>query len=277
MKLVKELPKSILFSLFLHFVPTRFLISSKKEKLPVTVSLTSIPSRLNSLHIVIKSLFNQSHLPLKIILWLHEDLKTKLPKRLEKLQSNLFEIKYSHLTCSHRKLIHTLKEHQEAIIITCDDDLIYRGNLLINLYTEYLKFPNEITANTTYQIKFDNKNGYLPYNAWKFKAPPFNPKAQIPVGAWCILYPPNSLSNKVFNEDLFLKLTPKADDLWFKAMALLNGTNSRQSENPPKEPIPIIGSQKVALKKDNISKNKNDKQWAALSKHFNLDKLIKEN
>ncbi len=74
---------------------------------------------------------------------------------------------------------------------------------------------------------------------------------------------------------MFLKLTPKADDLWFKAMALLNNTISRQSENLPKEPIPIIGSQKIALKNDNISKNKNDSQWAALSTHFKLDTLLK--
>ena len=143
------------------------------------------------------------------------------------------------------------------------------------MYNEHLKFPEDIIANTTYQIKFDKKNGYLPYNSWKKKAPNSNPKTLIPVGAWGILYPPNSISKEVHNEYLFLKLTPKADDLWFKAMALLNNTISRQSENLPKEPIPIIGSQKIALKNDNISKNKNDSQWAALSTHFKLDTLLK--
>ncbi len=275
MKVVKELPKSLLYSLFLHFIPTKLLLSSKKESIPVIVSMTSIPSRLNTIHLVIKSLFNQTHKPSKIILWLHEDLKDKLPKRLKKLQNTLFEIKYSNLTCSHRKLIHTLKENPNAIIITCDDDLIYGKKLLVNLYHEHLKFTKDIIANTTYQIKLDN-NGYLPYAFWKKKEQVSNPKTLIPVGAWGILYPPNSISTEVFNEDLFLKLTPKADDLWFKAMALLNNTISRQSENLPKEPIPIIGSQKIALKNDNISKNKNDSQWAALSTHFKLDTLLKK-
>ncbi|WP_338356855.1 glycosyltransferase [Yeosuana marina] len=275
MKLVKELPKSLANSLYLHLVPTKFLYSSRKETLPVIVSMTSIPSRLNSIHLVIKSILNQTHKPKKIILWLHHDLKNKLPKRIKSLESSLFEIKYSHLTCSHRKLIHSLKEFPEDIIVTCDDDLIYNKHWLFKLYTEHLKHPKDIIANTTYQIKFDSEGKYKPYKEWKFKSDNANLLTYIPVGAWGILYPPKALSEIIFDEDLFLKLTPKADDLWFKAMALLKGTISRQSGNLPKEPIPIIGTQKVALKNDNVNKNKNDLQWEALSNHFNLYNILK--
>lgn len=274
MKVVKELPKSILHSLYLHFIPASFLVKNK-DALPVIVSLTSIPSRFSTLHLVIKSLFNQSHLPSKIILWLHEDLKNKLPKSITKLESTLFEINYSPLTCSHKKLVHTLENNPKAIIITCDDDLIYGKKLVHNLYKEHLKYPNDVIANTTNQIKFNDNNGYRPFNEWKLKDVEINHKALCPIGAWGILYPPNALSKEVFNQDLFLKLTPKADDLWFKAMALLNGTIARKSENLPKEPIPIIGTQKVALKKENISKNKNDIQWSAVSKHFNIFDILK--
>ncbi|WP_405296272.1 glycosyl transferase [Algibacter sp. Ld11] len=274
MKIVKELPKSIWHSIFLHFASPSFLVKDK-ETLPLIVSLTSIPSRFNTLHLVIKSLFNQSHLPTKIILWLHEDLKNNLPKSIERLQSSLFEIKYSPLTCSHKKLIHTLKNYPDSIIITCDDDLIYDKNLVKNLYEEHLKFPKDVIANRANQIKFDEDKGYRPFNQWKFKDVEMDMRALCPIGAWGILYPPHSLHNDIFNEDLFLKLTPKADDLWFKAMAILNGTLARQATNLPNEPIPIIGTQKVALKKENISKNKNDLQWEALSKHYNLYNVIK--
>lgn len=274
MKIVKELPKSIFHSLYLHFASSTSLIKNKKT-LPVIVSLTSIPSRFSTLHLVIKSLFNQSHLPKKIVLWLHEDLKSELPKSIDKLQSSLFEIKYSPLTCSHKKLIHTLENNPDSIIITCDDDLIYGKKLVENLYEEHLKYPKDVIANTTNQIKFNKNGDYRPFNEWKLNDVEVNPRAQCPIGAWGILYPPNALSKDIFNQELFLKLTPKADDLWFKAMALINGTIARKSENRPKEPIPIIGTQKVALKKDNISKNKNDLQWKALSDHYNLADLIK--
>lgn len=274
MKIIKELPKSIIYSLQLSLLPSKLLLS-KKEELPVIVSLTSIPSRLKSLHLVIKSIFNQSHKPKKIILWLNNEMQNQLPAKLKKIQSDLFEIKYTDLKCSHKKLIHTLEMYPKHIIITCDDDLIYRKKWLINLYEEHLKFPTDVIGNVAKEIKFSDKGHYLPYNQWKYDKNNTSAKTLVPVGAWGILYPPNSLSEKIFNKDLFLKLTPTADDLWFKAMTLLNNTASRQSSNPPKEPIPIINTQKESLKKENVKNNKNDIQWQALSAHFQLDKLIK--
>lgn len=98
--------------------------------------------------------------------------------------------------------------------------------------------------------------------------------AIVPIGAWGILYPPQSLSPQVTNHGLYMELAPKADDLWFKAMAVLAGTESVQAMNPPAEPIPIGGTQKVALKKENLNLDKNSVQWNAISRHFDLADLI---
>jgi hypothetical protein len=57
-------------------------------------------------------------------------------------------------------------------------------------------------------------------------------------------------------------------------MALIQGTQSIQASKTPKEPIPIIGTQKVALKKENLGQDKNTVQWNALEKHFNLSDII---
>ena len=84
------------------------MINVKKEEIPVIVSLTSIPSRLSTLHLTIRSLLNQDKRPKKIILWLHHSLKKEIPKNLAALENDLFEIMYSDLICSHRKLIHSL-------------------------------------------------------------------------------------------------------------------------------------------------------------------------
>lgn len=273
MKLVKELPKSIYYSLLLRLKSLKSL-TKHKEHIPVIVSLTSIPSRLDSLHLVIKSLYNQTVLPKKIILWLNESLKESVPKSLDQLQSDIFQIKFSHLTCSHKKLIHSLKEQSSEVILTCDDDLIYDKGFLKNIYEEHLIYPNEIIANRTVQIKINKLGEYLAYKEWRKKEKLINDKIFLGIGAWGILYPPNCMSEIVFNEELFLKLTPKADDLWFKGMSLLKGTLTRQSNKITKEPIPIIGSQKVSLKKENVDNNKNDLQWKKLSNHFNLKELI---
>ncbi len=275
MKVVKELPISILQSCKLMLIPSFILNRKEKDVLPVIISLTSIPSRLSTLHLVIKSLLNQDSRPKKILLWLNDDLKGRLPKKLSRLESDIFSICYSPLNCSHRKLIHTLESYPEDIIITCDDDLMYRKNWLSKIYQEHLKQPNAIIGNRTVHVNHDEKNNPLPFKQWRKKyVTKANPKALVPIGAWGILYPPQSLSKITIDSELFLKLAPKADDLWFKAMALLNGTLSLQSTDLPKEPIPIIGSQKVALKKDNLGKDKNTEQWNTLNKEFNLSDLI---
>jgi len=273
MKLVKELPKSIYYSIYYRLKQAKRL-TKNKNNIPVLVSLTSIPSRLPTLDIVIKSLLNQSVLPEKIILWLHTDLKNKLPRKLNILQSDLFEIKYSKLTCSHRKLIHTLEENPTNIIVTCDDDLIYNINWLKNIYNEHIQYPNSIIANKATQIKMDEDNNYKPFIHWRKKEESNLKNYLLPIGAWGILYPPNAMSKTIFDENLFLKLAPKADDLWFKSMSLLNNTISREAVHKTREPIPIIGSQKESLKKENVKLNKNEIQWNALSNHFNLKAIL---
>src|SRR5690554_7100194 len=113
---------------------------------PIVVSLTSIPSRLGTIHLTIRSLLAQSVVPKKIILWLHEDLKNKLPKTLSGLQSDCFEINYVRLTCSHRKLIHSIKKYPDSIIVTSDDDLMYEETWLERLYATHEKHPEDIIA-----------------------------------------------------------------------------------------------------------------------------------
>lgn len=276
MKVIKELPKSLLHSAYLTLAPVSRLCRADKQEVPVIISLTSIPSRLATLNLVIKCLFNQTHKPKKILLWLNDDLKDKIPARLSCLQSDLFEIRFSALTCSHRKLIHTLKEYPNDTIITCDDDLIYNKHWLYKLYQQHLKYPQYVIANEARQIKINPEGGYFPFIKWREVNLNGKKNSFLPIGAWGILYPAHCLPNTIFDQDLFMELTPKADDLWFKGMQLLHGTHARQSEDTPKEPIPIIFSQKISLKKENIRKKKNEVQWDALSQHFQLDKILLE-
>ena len=179
------------------------------------------------------------------------------------------------MTCSHRKLVHSIASYPEDIIITCDDDLMYRKNWLSIFYKEHKNHPKSIIGNHTVHINHDENGTPLPFKQWKYpETAKINDKAITPIGAWGVLYPPKSLSNLVLDEKLFLHLAPKADDLWFKAMAIVQGTVSIQATKTPKEPIPIAGTQKIALKRENLGLDKNTEQWNALEKHFNLSNLI---
>ena len=275
MKLVKELPISIAKTGYLSFKSFSSKDLKKKEQVPVIVSLTSIPSRLGSLHLVIKSILDQTKMPSKIIVWLNSDLQQSIPKSLKNLENEYFEIAFSNLNCSHRKLIHTLEKFPNEIIVTVDDDFMYRSNFIELIYQCHLKNPEVILGNHCVNLNYDDKGNVLPYKTWRQNSA-INSKVKVPVGAWGILYPPNSLHADVLNVDKFLELTPKADDLWFKAMALKNGTLSLETTVKPKEPIPIANTQKVSLKKVNLGQDLNTKQWNALEKEYSLKRLILE-
>ena len=203
---------------------------------------------------------------------MHKDLKGNLPIRLTTLIDPIFEIHYSELTCSHRKLVLTLEKYPEHTIITCDDDVIYHQNWLELLYKEYKQYPDCIIANQVRYIKYDSKGDLLPYKQWVCNTnEKIDPKTVLPIGVAGVLYPNNSLSKKVLNQELFLKLTPSADDLWFKAISLLEGTRSKLSESQPKKPIPILNSQKESLKRKNVDEDKNRTQWLAVTNYFKIN------
>ncbi|MFS4456244.1 hypothetical protein [Maribacter sp. 2304DJ31-5] len=269
---LKEIPVSIFKSIALLTRPAHKIKVRSENEVPVIISLTSIPSRLHTLHLVIRSILDQTIHPKKILLWLNESLKNDIPKQLKILEGDLFEIKYSKLTCSHRKLIHTIQNYPDTTVVTCDDDFMYRSDWLQLLYKEHLKNPDRIIANQTRYITYNDEGDLLPYKQWKYSSDKvFNPDAVIPIGAEGVLYPAKVLSEKTTDVDLFLKLTPKADDLWFKAMGLLKKTRSILATEKAKTPIPILGSQKESLKKTNIGADKNREQWLAVTKYFDLN------
>ncbi len=241
----------------------------QRPEVPVVVSLTSIPSRLKQIHLTLRSLMAQSVRPVTIVLWLNEDLKDQLPESLTHLTGDLLDIRYSPLSCSHRKLIHSLDAFPEHCIVTCDDDVMYPGNWLERLWQEHERYPDQIIANRCNLITYDSDDNTLPYREWIKQVPPgTSHPALMPAGYGGVLYPPHSLRPEATNADLFLKLAPKADDLWFKAMSYLNGTLCRRASQVSEKPVPVRGTQRTTLAKTNIREDYNRQQWDALRRHF---------
>ena len=268
---LKELPLSWWTARKLARLTADELLKVGVPRLPLIVSLTSIPSRLGIIHLTIRSLLAQTHPAEKIILWLNDDLRGQLPQSLVELEGSAFEICYVNLTCSHRKLIHSLELHPDKTIVTCDDDLMYDATWLYRLYQSHLVHPKDVIAHECRLIRFVAPGQPAPYCEWKTEArTDITEPWLMPIGYGGVLYPPHCLYSDVQNRELFLRLTPKADDLWFKAMSYLAGTNTRRSANPGKKPIPIIASQKDSLKKTNVRQDGNYQQWMALCQHYNL-------
>ena len=75
-------------------------------------------------------------------------------------------------------------------------------------------------------ITKDNQEKIESYLKWKqYVHPEKTTNRNVIIGCEGCLYPPHSLSEEVSNEDVFRVLCPFADDIWFTAMALMNGTS----------------------------------------------------
>lgn len=261
---LKEYPLSIYHSLYLRYARTAL---NEKTQVPVVVSLTSIPSRLETLDIVISSLLRQRYQPQLIILWLNESLKNNLPTRLESLQNDIFKIRYCEGNSSYRKLLPSLKYYSDSIIVTCDDDMIYPKNWLAHLYKGHLKNKKSVISQVGRLID-RNPNGDLrSYKSWPFVRCSCSEENLLPIGYGGVLYPVNTFDERVNDESLYMKLAPKADDLWFKTMAYLNG-NTACCISEKARPIPIVGSQKTSLNSTNIDNDGNRIQWRDLCEYF---------
>jgi hypothetical protein len=243
--------------------------NASPAEVEVVISLTSIPSRLSTLQLTIKSLLNQSVSFEKVVLWLHQDLKNDLPPALEKLQGKRFEIHYSATTEPHRKLVETLKIHPDRVIVTCDDDMMYPKDWLFRLLESWRHTPDDIVAHRCRKIRINNGE-IMPYRTWRSETQGESSLITVPLGCGGVLFPPGSLDARVLDRDAYIRLSPNADDLWYKAMAMLKGTAMRKSRDPYPAPLQIIASQGISLRKKNIGDDQNRVQLLALAEEYNL-------
>lgn len=245
----------------------------------IIVSLTTYGKRINDVAITIESIMEQTMKANRIILWLDYSFKNQhIPISLQLLQKRGLEIKYCSDIKSYKKLIPTIKEFPESVIITIDDDMIYDYDLLEHLIVAYLKNPQYIYCHRMHKIKLDKSNKSIqPYFNWDWESDDMNASHLIfPTGSAGILYPPHCFDEEVTNEKVFLDICKYADDIWFKAMALKKGTKAQRVFS--RKPNPYIVNetvQDVGLITINGRNNMNDIQLKAVFTKYNLyDKII---
>lgn len=193
----------------------------------VIVSLTSYPRRIRTVHRTVETLLTQTFKPDMVILWLGED---RFPNRERDLPENLLRLREFGLTIgwckdirSYTKLIPALKAYPEDVIVTVDDDMFYFPEWLERLHASYLKNKDVIHCHRVGEIKVE-KGMIRPYREWPAgRNRGLASYGDLLMGVAGVLYPPHALAAEVMREEVFLRLAPYADDLWFWAMAVLNG------------------------------------------------------
>jgi hypothetical protein len=252
-------------------------ITRVKRNPPVIVSLTTIPERMHKVHLCIESLLRQSCKPDYLMLWVSipED---KIPEKLARLQKRGLQIRFCKDIGPYTKIIYTLKENPQSIIVTADDDYFYPRNWLKQLYDAYQKEPQYIHCHRAH-LMIQQPDGRLKkYNDWHFLSPGIQRPLLLlfPTGVGGVLYPPHSLSKEVFNEEIFMGLSPYHDDAWLKAMSLLKGTQCKKVSPFFSNYIQIRGMRKKSLKKINLANGgeKGDEQIQAVFEYYNLYTII---
>ena len=90
------------------------------------VSLTSFPQRMYDVHYCLYSLLTQQLKPDKLILWLAEsqfpNKEKDIPQKVLSLKENGLEIRWCEDMGAYKKLLPSLKEYPDDIIVTADDD-----------------------------------------------------------------------------------------------------------------------------------------------------------
>lgn len=249
-------------------------VNAAPRDVPVVVSLTTHPARLSTVFLAVESLLNQSFKPDRIVLWLSraEIADDDIPNELRRQQQRGLEIRWSdeNLSC-YKKLIHALEEFADCHIVTADDDLLFPRHWLRDLHRAHNRYPNAIAAHRGYWCSRRAARELRPYILWPAADNAASPSHDIfptcGAGAW---FAPGALDARATERKLFMRLAPGADDVWYKALALLANApavlvKSRSVTFPM---IYARGSQDKTLWQ--VNERANDAHLQAVFAHFDL-------
>lgn len=236
---------------------TRFSPIAKggKHGLPaeIVVSLTSYPPRFPTLHLTLRSLLSQDIAPDVLVLWVARADRAKLPRNVEKLQRYGLTIKECPDWGPFKKIIPALEEYPDATIVTADDDVFYPKGWLRRFVEEY-RDPDEVLCQRARRADVR-----MPYKSWSLLLEPDAGHHVFPTGIAGVLYPPGTLASGVNDAEAFMRLCPKADDVWLYWMAARAGAVHRLIE-PVGEFTAWPKSQRAALWRTNQVDGGNDAQ-----------------
>ena len=98
-------------------------------------------------------------------------------------------------------------------------------------------------------------------------------------GAGGVLYPPHTFGSEIFNIEYVKKNIPKADDVWFKAMSLLNNITYVRvplQESFDDKFVLLEDAQDIALYHDNVEKGENDNQLSKVFEDYKLYDILRK-
>ena len=278
---INTLLRAIEGSFIKRWIDICFLFRIKPGRLAddndIIVSLTSYGRRVKDcVPYTVYWFFKQKVKPSKIVLWLDDDIwnEGNIPVRLKFLSRFGLEIRFCKDIKSYKKLVYSLQYYPENSIVTIDDDLMYYKSLLKDLLNVAIDNPQSIIAMRCHQPAWEKRGeSFLPYKKWRTASEEMKRIPCMPTTGGGTLFPPHCFNEEAVKEDVFMRVCPNADDVWFWGMAILSDAHIVGIGKDMYYPIDAFyqnihkGS---ALEHQNVENNSNDTQIKAVFDYYHL-------
>lgn len=240
------------------------------------VSLTTYGSRFANVHLAIESIAAGAARPRRLVLWLDDARQFRQPTPgLRRLMDRGLELRVCEDLGPHKKYFPALEEMLSiggGPLVIADDDLLYPGWWLQRLMNAHLSDPEIVVCHRAHRVLLEDQE-IRPYTEWHgcwSTSPSLLHFATH--GAGAVL--PDQLQRALFaNGKEFLRLTPRADDVWLHAVAVSSGIPTRQVSPRPRMFPFVPGSQDVGLFQYNIEESGNDQSIRRVYGRAIVDKL----
>jgi hypothetical protein len=249
----------------------------RHHKIPgeLIVSLTSYLPRFATLHLTLQSLLAQSVKPDRLVLWIAHGDTDLLPAAVRELEKHGLEIRECDDLKSYKKLVPALCAFPDSFIVTADDDLYFPPDWLSEIVSGFAGDYRSICCRRAVRLNRSASGELAPFLDWQHRVtdrrarqPSADIVAETGAGA---LFPPRSLHPVATKVELFQRLAPTADDLWFFWCARMAGTSVYMTGGKSRL-ITWAGSQDESLWADN-REGGNDRTIRALIDEFGMKSL----
>ena len=273
----------------------------------VVVSLTSTPDRIRYIFPTLYSLAAQTHKPDLIVLWLGSGMAypEKIVSRIRELG---ILVEFRDDLGPNTKYHYAFSEYQSDLVITVDDDIIYHENMVEELYRTYLErtdpeppdlenpnpespdpehadqehpdpkpsdseYPDPVIARRVHRIRFGHDRKPLRYTdwIWEYRDALCPSHDLLATGVGGVLYPPYVMALECWKNMDFLKISPKADDIWLKFCELSCGIRICAVRNAGFcYDVKYHKTRKNELAAENVDMGRNDEYVRSCAKYFGM-------
>ncbi len=264
--------RCLLRNICLSMNKTGFKPSYDGDRENIVVSITSTGDRIRNILPTLRSLTVQTRKPDLIILWLGKG--TAYPKRiLSRIREMGIHIKYREDLGPNTKYYHAFREYHKDVVITVDDDILYHRDMIKELVGTYLRYPEAVAARRVHKIRFQRNRRPARYKdwIWEYRDSAGPSHELFATGTGGILYPPTVMALMCWEDKDFLKVCPKADDIWLKFLELKSGIRVCAVHDAGfDQDAQNLRAKKTGLAAENVAKGRNDEWLRSCADHFGM-------